>query len=77
LVNFLKESKLMAFGANVFYKCCRVFVYKILRKLVRQMTNNLKMNKSIPVVKKINFFLSMRLGCVSAGEFIKKIPINR
>ncbi len=47
----------MTYSANVFYKCWKVFVYKILRRLVRQMTSNLKMKKRIAVVKKINLFL--------------------
>ena len=47
----------MTYSANVFYKCWKVLVYKILRKLVRQITSNLKMKKRIAVVKKINLFL--------------------
>jgi hypothetical protein len=47
----------MVYVANVFYKCWKVFVYKILRKLVRQMTSNLKMKKRIAIVKKINLCL--------------------
>ena len=47
----------MTYLKKHFYKLWKVIVYAILRKLVREIANNLEMEKRITVVKKINLFL--------------------